>query len=170
MEAAGMISGVSAVTERYMSLQTGVYDVNLLGAAFQVDYKMYEVTNYYLEAGIGTFTNEAIWINLDRFNSLEPSTQEIIVEAGLLAEEFHMDDVTNNYSVAIQTLKDNGMVVNEMSAEDRATWAASIPDTPAENAAEMVTNGLPSGWEMTDYYQDAAEELGHTWPRRWAVR
>jgi len=169
MEVIGLVPKVSAAAERYMGVQTGVFDIDLLPIGLQVDLKIYEVSKYRLEVEVGTFTNEAIWINTDVFDKLTPKTQEIFVTAGLLAEEFHMDEAVENHDQSRKIMEDAGIIFNTLSDADKVKWANLLPDTPAELAAEMVEGGLP-GWEMVERYLEIATELGHTWPRQWGVR
>jgi hypothetical protein len=65
MEPAGMVPVVMPATDRYTSVQSGLVDVDLLGAMTQYEYKLYEVAKYVSTIELGTFSVEGIFMNLD---------------------------------------------------------------------------------------------------------
>jgi len=155
--------------ERYMNLQQGVGDVDVMPASALKGFKTYEVAKYFTYIGIGGKCNGRIYINLDAWNELTPELQEIFMEVGKEKEVSYPAKLMAFERECVKFMETQGVTVYEMSKADRKEWADLLPDLGVEWAEKIEEAGYP-GWEIIQYAQDAAEELGFEWLRRWAVR
>ncbi|MCK9392539.1 MAG: hypothetical protein M0Q01_13345, partial [Syntrophales bacterium] len=111
------------------------------------------------------------WMNLKKFNKLPKDVQNILLESGKKLEIMAAKEINPAWEKKIFSdwKKTPGYTFTKMSDADRKQWAQSIPDTPAEWAAEVTKMGYP-GWEIAKRYQEITAQMGHKWIRQWAVK
>jgi len=155
--------------ERYMNMKLGVGDVDVMPDGAFYDNKMYEVAPYHTAIPLSGKCNGRVFINLDSWNELTPEIQEIIMEVGKEMETVHAEYLVKYEAMCRKYFEDSGVVLYEMSEADAKAWVGLLPDIGAEWAEKAEAAGYP-GWELVQFVQDAAEDMGFEWPRRWAVR
>jgi len=67
---------------------------------------------------------------------------------------------------SLAAMEEGGATLSELPAEDRAAWAAALPNVAAAWAAEADARGLP-GSEVLAAYMEALREAGADLPRNW---
>jgi len=120
LEAMGGNPVVMPPTEIYMSIKTGILDGTFWDVGGTDDMKYYEVVdNYFLPPWCGS-QNQEIFINLDTWNALEQWQRDAI--SGIFQSNYARASTMHDELVgeAIQTAKDNGCKVIEMSEAEQA--------------------------------------------------
>lgn len=112
--------------EVYLALQTGVVDgtehpVNEIYAM-----KFHEVTDH-LSLTRHAYTAMVVTMNLDRWKSLSPEQQQIVMDGAAAATRFQRDLLKQENANRLQLLKDSGMKVIEDI--DRAPMREMVYDT-----------------------------------------
>jgi TRAP-type C4-dicarboxylate transport system substrate-binding protein len=131
-------------------------------------FKVQELARNYikLEAMVGAPWD--LMINLEKFNSLPPDVQKIMLDAGKEAEIAMASELAAKWRDRILAAwKTQGVTFSTFPLDERAKWAAQVEDIPTEWALEMEKKGLP-GWQIMNRYQEITTELGYKWPRKWA--
>lgn len=170
VDAIGSSSVMAPAAERYTMLQTGVVDVDALAIDLSLSYSLHEVAPYFIEVGLLTAAPYHFWINQDVFNSLPADVQQIMIEAGQRAQMYSATDQFPAWTDRVfNAWREAGVNFFKLPDDQRAAWAAQVPDTPAQWAADMTERGYP-GWEMVQRYQEISAELGYEWPRQWGER
>ena len=72
-------------------------------------------------------------------------------------------------TAAMETLASGEGAVTELSDEERARWAAALPDIAGQWAEDADGRNLP-GTEVLDAYMDLLREAGAPVPRDWSQR
>lgn len=112
----------------YSALQQGVIDAN--GATPLVPYasiKLFEVCKYYTAIG---FTNNLlpIYINRNKFDSLTPSQQKALVDAGAETEQAAGQDARNLVQKATDETEKAGVQIYHPTKDEMAQWTAVRAD------------------------------------------
>lgn len=163
-------SGVAtASTERYMMLQTGLLDISVLPIQPTVKLKLHEVTKYWVRANFGPSLAHANSMNLDTWKKLPSDLQKIITEASREIEQIAAQSLLDARANDLQTLKNSGLEIIDLSKDEIQKWANEIPDLAAEWAVKMSAKGYP-GWQMAEKWMEACKNNGHVWVRQWAVK
>ncbi|MEO1191727.1 MAG: TRAP transporter substrate-binding protein DctP [Pseudomonadota bacterium] len=147
IEALGGSPVVMGGGEAYSALQTGVIDGAAWGLSGVKDFKWYEVAGYVTRPVFGQ-VGLMIFMNLDRWESLDPALQETILKAG---EQLELDSVERFNALAEQELKDLkalGMQETRFSPDEalaldrlwaEGVWAVSTDKAGAEAEALRAT-------------------------------
>ncbi len=168
LEYAGVVPVQSSLVDAYTSLQTGVYNGWIMFPSGVINFRLYEVGNYYAETGFGSITWHGLTMNLNRFNGLPPEIQEILVEVGREYEVLTGTVNEEDYPAQLEQLRELGATVWTIPDEVRADWAQSLADWPQEMARELDAAGMP-GSEVLRITLEEAEALGYDWPVRYEI-
>ena len=169
LEPVGVVPVVMPAGERYVSLQSGVIDADLLWLDLQAAFSLYEQTKYIVPIPFGSFVPEDLMMNLDSFNKLPQDLQQLLLDVGKESELYVAEYLKERRAEVMQEMQGKGLEVINFPEEEIVKWAEIIPDTPAVWAEEATKAGMP-GWEIAKRWQEVTAELGHNWPREWAVQ
>jgi TRAP-type C4-dicarboxylate transport system substrate-binding protein len=169
-QAGGLVPVVAPMHERYNLLQSGVTEMDFHPITHMNAFKVQELAKNLVEVDSMVGNPWDLMMNLQKFKSLPPDIQKIIIDSGREAEIVMTDELASKTQVAItDAWTKQGVTFSKLSEQERANWAAKIEDIPAEWAAEMTAKGLP-GWEMMARFQQITAEKGYKWSRQWAVK
>lgn len=170
MEPIGMVPVVSPAQERYTMLQTGVIDVDLHPIDLHASFKLIEQAKYLIRIDALQANFGDLWISKKTLDSLPPDVQQIMLDAGRDVEWQVATEVLPAWEKKVMEQFDAASVQQPtLPADERAAWAAQIPDIPAEWAKEVSDMGYP-GWEIVKRWQELTTEYGYEWPRQWGVK
>ncbi|MEM7442730.1 MAG: C4-dicarboxylate TRAP transporter substrate-binding protein [Pseudomonadota bacterium] len=160
-------AGVSGpLVEYYNNLQTGVIDATMLWPEAAVTFSLVEVAPYMLDADIGTVNSKAVAVNRDVWEGLPEEVQQVLQEVAIDYRN-HVAAVAADLGAGSeQAYADAGGTIHQLSAEERAEWAASMPNLALEWAANLDEQGLP-GTEMLQAYMDMMREADQPIARQW---
>lgn len=144
--------------EWYTSLQTGVIDAMWMNWMAVGDMGLLEFLKYHTIFPSGCqFGEEMIFMNLETWNSLPASVQQIIkdqrswVEARIL--ELTVGSNENGHQMAI----DQGNSIVTLTPEQEDVWYQAALEIHMDYIAELDAQGLPA----TEVYERALELAGH---------
>lgn len=117
----GAVTTPMNFSEVYNALQLNTLDGQENPVDVPYANKFYEVQKYI------SFTNHMadawlVGINKEFFHTLTPEQQEAITKAGEEVQQWNVDMMAEKDKVALQTLLDNGMQSNELTAEARSAF------------------------------------------------
>ena len=169
VEAAGAAPVTMPAGDRYVALQRGTFDGQIIDMSVFGDLKNYEVSKHYTYTNLGSAVPLGGWMNLDLFNSFSPELQALFDEVSMETEQYHIDLLTSRKQGYIDTLTKAGVTFYTMPQADLDRWAQLMPDMPAVFAEKVTKLGWP-GWEVVDTFMKMTTDAGHKWPRQWGER
>lgn len=164
--AAGVRGGL---TDFYSMLQTGVVDFAMLWPEAANTYKIAEVAPYMLQADLGAVNSKTVTVNQDYWNSLPEEVQNVLQEVAILYRDHVAGLAMDRAAASRDAYVAAGGTIVEVSAEDRAAWAAAMPNIAAEWAATLDNAGEP-GSEMLNAYLGKLAAAGYTGVRDWSAQ
>jgi TRAP-type C4-dicarboxylate transport system substrate-binding protein len=130
------------ITEVYTSLEKGVIDGVVTAFSAMVAYRLYDVTNYSLQAGL-TATPMAVAMNKKTWNSLPPDVQEILdnmrMRYAFESATAYDEDVQKSLKIG----KSRGKEVYSITASEMAKWEKKLMPVYDQWIADMKAKGLP---------------------------
>jgi len=138
--------------EIYSSLQNGVIDAAPWSATGLVDFKLYEVASHVLQPDFGSLSNW-MFMNLDKWNSLDADTQAAITRAATETELYALEEMTRIADMELGQLQEKGMAITNMNANEaenisawmsEAMWGLAM-DTDADVAAGIRELAVKAG-------------------------
>lgn len=110
--------------EMYMAIQNGTVKGATTGMPAAVSRKIYEVSKYLTIANYST-AQFSVQANLDWWNGLDADSQKAILEAGKVAEKWLRGAVAESEGAAEKIVRDAGLEVNTLTADERAQMVAA---------------------------------------------
>lgn len=166
-ENTGAIPVVIPGPDRYLSLQRGLIDGQLMPIGPVVSEKHYEVAPYFMWIDSGcSVAATSTWANREFWDSLTPEQREVFIQAAKETETWGAEWMAKQNVEYLNSLKKVDVTFSTMSAADRSKWAQALPDLASVWAKEMEAKGMP-GWQIVDTYIKLTKEAGHKWPREW---
>ncbi|MDW7650534.1 MAG: TRAP transporter substrate-binding protein [Bacillota bacterium] len=141
------------MSDSYLALDSGIVDGILGPNDILEGFKLAEVTQFITKTPFVGYNVVFVKVmNLDTWNSLPPSVQQIIDEVN---EDFVMEygKLRTDYSIKGQqfAVKEFGHEVIELSAEERDRWLEKINHIPQQWVGDREAENLP-GQEIYELY------------------
>ena len=124
LKALGAAPTLISSAEMYMAIQNGTVKGATTGMPAAVSRKIYEVSKYLTIANYST-AQFSVQANLDWWNGLDADSQKAILEAGKVAEKWLRGAVAESEGAAEKIVRDAGLEVNALTAEERAQMVAA---------------------------------------------
>lgn len=131
------------ITEVYTSLEKGVIDGVVTAFSAMVAYRLYDVVDYSLQAGL-TATPMAVAMNKKTWNSLPPDVREILdnlrMRYAFESATAYDEDVQKSLKIG----KSRGKEVYSITASEMAKWEEKLEPVYSKWIADMKAKGLPA--------------------------
>ena len=163
--AAGVRGGL---TDFYNMLQTGLVDHAMLWPEAASTFKIAEVAPYMLKADLGAVNSKTITVNKDYWDGLPDEVKDVLQEVAIAYRDHVAGIAMDRATASREAYVAAGGTIVEMDAEQRASWAAAMPNIAAEWAANLDGKGEP-GTEMLEAYLGKLAEAGYTPVRDWTT-
>jgi TRAP-type C4-dicarboxylate transport system substrate-binding protein len=145
LRALGASPVVMSPGEMYLALQRGTVDGAITGVTSLESRKIWEVTKFatITHATFGVF---AVNTSTAKWNSLSKDVQQALTEAGDELFKWSVDESVKRDRASLQFLKDKGLTVHELTAEDQKVWAKAFEpavkawNTRANDAEKALLN------------------------------
>lgn len=162
--AAGVRGGL---TDFYNMLQTGLVDCVMIWPEAAATFNIAEVGPYMLRTDFGSVNTKTVTVNQDYWNTLPDEVKDVL-QAVAVDYRDHLAGIAMDRAAAAEgTYVAAGGSVVEVSQEDRAAWAAAMPNIAQEWATTLNDNG-ESGSEMLAAYLAKLESAGFVGVRDWS--
>ncbi|WP_422377267.1 C4-dicarboxylate TRAP transporter substrate-binding protein [Roseibium sp.] len=162
--AAGVRGGL---TDFYNMLQTGLVDKAMLWPEAAKTFKIAEVAPYMLKADLGAVNSKTITVNKDYWDGLPDEVKDVLQEVAVEYRDHVAGIAMDRAEASRAAYVESGGTVVEMDPEQRAAWAAAMPNIAVEWAANLDTKGEP-GSDMLKAYMAKLAEAGYTPVRDWS--
>jgi len=166
IEPAGATGVTGSLGNFYQLVETGVVDAMLVWGEAVVSLKFYEVCENYFDAKLGGVNTYVINVNQQAWDSYPEEVQVAMTEA---AKQYGIDIgkfAAELGSKARDTFKANGGSVVEIDPQERAKWAATLPNLAQEWAGNLESQNVPARAILSDYMQamrDADQPIARQW-------
>lgn len=166
LKGTGAVPVNGALTTYYTQLKTGVADgtVSILTGAHP--YRIHEVAPYITLVGIGAQITGALSINLDAFNRLSKTEQEILQTLGDEYSRMSAAETERRYKTALATLAAEGAIVSSLPPSDKQRWIDGLPEYGREWVERHEANGLPAHL-MLSMLMNSLRDAGIKPQRNW---
>ena len=164
--AAGVRGGL---TDFYNMLQTGLVEKAMLWPEAAKTFKIAEVAPHMLKADLGAVNSKTITVNKDFWDGLPDEVKGVLQEVAVLYRDHVAGIAMDRAAESRDAYVAAGGTITEASAEDRAAWAAAMPNIAAEWAEGLDGKGEP-GSDMLKAYLGKLEAAGYTGVRDWTAK
>lgn len=166
IEPAGATGVTGSLGNFYQLVETGVVDAMLVWGESVVSLKFYEVCENYFNANLGGVNSYVINANQQSWESFPAEVQEAMTAA---AKQYGVDIgnfAKNLGSEARDTFVENGGSVVDIDPQERADWAATLPNLAQEWVQTLEAKGVPAQEILAEYMQamrDADQPIARQW-------
>lgn len=164
--AAGVRGGL---TDFYNMLQTGLVNQAMLWPEAAKTFKIAEVAPYMLKADLGAVNSKTVTVNADFWAKLPDEVKTALQEVAVMYRDHVAGLAMDRAAASRDAYVAGGGSIAEVSQEDRAAWAAAMPNLAAEWAKTLNDKGEP-GTEMLNAYLGKLEAAGFTGVRDWSAQ
>lgn len=161
--AAGVRGGL---TDFYNMLQTSLVDAAMTWPEAAKTFKFAEVAPYMLRADLGAVNSKTVTVNADYWKKLPDEVKEVLQAVAVDYRDHLAGLAMDRAKASEEAYVAAGGTIVDVSAEDRAAWAAAIPNIAQEWATTLNDNGEP-GSEMLSAYLGKLEAAGYVGVRDW---
>ncbi len=162
--AAGVRGGL---TDFYNMLQTGMVEHAMLWPEAAKTFKIAEVAPHMLKADLGAVNSKTVTVNADYWKKLPEEVQGVLQEVAVAYRDHVASVAMDRAAASRDAYVEAGGTVVDVSTEERAAWAAAMPNIAAEWAKGLDEKGEP-GSDMLKAYMAKLADAGHTPTRDWA--
>ncbi|MCT8974899.1 TRAP transporter substrate-binding protein DctP [Microbaculum sp. A6E488] len=130
-------------SEIYSAMQTGVLDATNTSSGSFVSYRLYEQVKCLTAPGANAlwFMYEPILMSKKTWDGLTKEQQDAVMAAGQKAEDYFFEEAKKIDQKMIDTFKENGVEVVEMSGDDYNAWLEVAKKSSYANFEKDVPGG-----------------------------
>ena len=165
-DAAGVRGGL---TDFYNMLQTGLVEYAMLWPEAAKTFKIAEVAPYMLKADLGAVNSKTITVNEAYWKKLPDEVKTVLQEVAVAYRDHVAGIAMDRAEASRKAYVEAGGKIIEMNADERAAWAAAIPDIATEWATTLDENG-EAGTDMLNAYLGKLKAAGYEGVRDWSVK
>ena len=126
--------------EFYEAMQRGTIDCIILPYDFLVSNRLYEVAKYGSTISFGPIIAHLSVMNLEKWNSLDPSVQKLITDVQAEAEAYDAKVTAGANDKSLATLKENGVEMIDFPEQEKLQ--SMMPDMLEVWAKKMADKGM----------------------------
>lgn len=159
----GTVPVTLGIGEHYQAIQNGLADGSLFWISGMEAFKLREVAKVWTKTGFGSYSTLAAFMNIQTRSKLPKEVVDIIDQ---VADEatVRIAEASKRRDIEVeQRMRDSGVKVNTLSAEEKRRWAELVKDLPAKAAKELDAKGQPATQVMKAYIR-LLGEAGYKFP------
>ncbi|WP_127104246.1 C4-dicarboxylate TRAP transporter substrate-binding protein [Pararhodobacter zhoushanensis] len=169
LEGTGAVGVAGNLTTYYNDLQTGVFDGVIVFATAAAPARLQEVAPYVTVTDFGAQSAGGIVANQTWFAD-QPEVVQNALRAGAAAYQAgYLEEQSARVTAAMAAIAPDAEHLHTLAPEERARWAAALPDVAGTWAAATDAAGLPATEVLNAYVatlQAAGADLGRDWSMR----
>jgi len=121
-----------------------------------------------LRTDFGAVNSKTITVNADYWETLPDEVKEVLQAVSIDYRDHLAGIAMDRAAAAADAYVETGGTIIDVPAEDRATWAAAMPNIAQELAATLDAAGEP-GTDMIAAYLGKLEAAGFVGVRDWTA-
>ena len=167
---AGLVN--MSVYKVFQGLDTGLINCAQTYLSASAALKHDEVSKYITKLNWGVFSGLGIYINNDVYQSLTASQQKVLDEVAAAFADHHGRNVISADVAGEKSLVANGMVANDLAAEDTATLIKDSKKYVQDWVSKADESGLDGDRLLKKYqallskYKSEIDESGYPWDQK----
>jgi TRAP-type C4-dicarboxylate transport system substrate-binding protein len=140
----------------YSSLERGVAEAHMVHYAASYEFKIQELFKYHTHfgEGAGGATPIGFVVNVNKWNSLSPDIQEVIMDVYNWVNEESLKWDVGIVNEAIESAKKDGHIITELSPSEVQTWL----DWAKPSNDKLLEQIASKGWQARRIY-DGMQQL-----------
>lgn len=169
LEGTGAVGVAGNLTTYYNDIQTGVFDGTIVFPTAAAPAKLQEVAPHVLITDFGAQYAGSLVANKEWYDAQPAEVQEALRAGAAAYTAAYIAEQNARVEAALKQMEEGGAKITKLSPEERARWAAALPqiaDTWAKNADGQ---GLPGSDVLSAYIgllKEAGVELARDWSQR----
>lgn len=164
----GAVGVRGGLTDFYSMLQTGLVDHAMLWPEAAKTFKIAEVAPSMLKADLGAVNSKTVTVNADFWKKLPDEVKQVLQEVAVAYRDHVASVAMDRASASRDAYVEQGGTITDLSAEERMSWAESMPNIAAEWAKQLDEKGEP-GSDMLKAYMKKLSDAGFTPLRDWSA-
>ena len=165
----GAVGVAGNLTTYYNDIQTGVFEGVIVFPTAAAPARLQEVAPYVTVTNFGAQYAGGLVANRSWFQD-QPEEVQAALRAGAAAyTQAYLEEQTARVEAAMAAIAPDAERVHVLSDEERARWAAALPDIAGAWAADADGRGLP-GTAALEAYVSFLQAAGADLPRDWSQR
>ncbi|WP_323022620.1 C4-dicarboxylate TRAP transporter substrate-binding protein [Pararhodobacter sp.] len=169
LEGTGAVGVAGNLTTYYNDIQTGVFDGVIVFATAAAPARLHEVAPYVTVTGFGAQSAGALVANQIWLQDQPEAVQDALRAGAAAYQQAYIAEQTQRVAAAMATIAPDEAHLHTLSDEERARWAAALPDVAGTWAAAADGEGLP-GTEVLNAYVQILRDAGVPLVRDWSQR
>jgi TRAP-type C4-dicarboxylate transport system substrate-binding protein len=165
VSAVGIVPVQSNLNEGYTSMQTGVYDGWVMFPDGATSFRLEEVSRQMTITDFGSIAVPILTMHKDTYDALPEDVRAIVDEEGRNWNQRAGEYTKQRQEEATAKLEAAGVRIKRLTAEEKAEWAARLPNIPRERTDEINAAGQPG--DAVYHYIQLLQDAGHEFARDW---
>lgn len=164
----GAVGIRGGLTDYYNMVQTNVADGCMIWPEASVTFAIAEVAPYMLRANLGAVNSKTLTVNKRFWDGLDPEVQGVLRDVGILYRDRLAEVAMGRAAASEAAFIEAGGTIIDLADDERAAWAAAMPNIAQEWAAALDADGK-DGSGMLRAYIDKLIAGGETPARDWTA-
>lgn len=164
----GAVGIRGGLTDYYNMVQTNVADGCMIWPEAAVTFAIAEVAPYMLRANLGAVNSKTLTVNKSFWDGLDPEVQGVLREVGIMYRDRLAEVAMGIAAESEEAFTAAGGTIIDLADDERAAWAAAMPNIAQEWAAALDADGK-DGSGMLRAYIDKLIAGGETPARDWTA-
>lgn len=169
VEGTGAVGVAGNLTTYYNDLQTGVFEGVIVFPTAAAPARLHEVAPYVTVTDFGAQYAGTLVANRTWFLAQPEAVQDALRAGADAYTAAYIAEQTERVAAAMEAIAPDPERLHVLAPEERARWAAALPDIAGVWAANADGMGLP-GTEVLQAYMAAMAEAGADMGRDWSQR
>ena len=169
LEGTGAVGVAGNLTTYYNDIQTGVFDGTIVFPTAAAPAKLQEVAPHILITNFGAQYAGSLVANKDWYDDQPKEVQDALRVGAEAYTNAYIAEQVARVEAALKTMEEGGATITTLSDEERAKWAAALPQI-ADAWAKNADGQNLAGSQVLDAYMALLKEAGVTLPRDWSQR
>ena len=169
LEGTGAVGVAGNLTTYYNDIQTGVFDGVIVFPTAAAPARLNEVAPYVTVTNFGAQYAGSLVANKEWFDAQPAALQDALRKGAAAYTVAYTAEQSARVTAAMAAIAPDADKLHVLSGEERARWAAALPDIAGAWAANADGRGLP-GTSVLEAYVGILKEAGAETGRDWSQR
>lgn len=169
LEGTGAVGVAGNLTTYYNDIQTGVFDGVIVFPTAAAPARLHEVAPYVTVTNFGAQYAGSLVANKEWFDAQPAALQEALRKGAAAYTAAYTAEQSARVTAAMAAIAPDADKLHVLSGEERARWAAALPDIAGAWAANADGRDLP-GTAVLEAYVGILKEAGAETGRDWSQR
>lgn len=165
----GAVGAAGNLTTYYNDIQTGVFEGVVVFATAAAPARLHEVAPYVTVTDFGAQYAGGMVANRTWFQAQPEAVQNALRAGAAAYQAAYIAEQSQRVAAAMAAIAPDPARLHTLAPEERARWAAALPDIAGTWAAAADGAGLPGSQVLAAYVahlQAAGADLGRDWSQR----